>query len=303
MNGPPLDWELLQAFQAVAETGSLSAAGRMLGLSQPTVGRRISTLETKLGQRLFDRQQDGLRLTRAGGVLHPIAQSMGNEAEALERTWPSDPNRLFGTVRIAVGEWSGRFLMHNMPFLVSTMPDIEIEIVPGFDFMNLSRREADIALRNALPESGDLMTRLVAQPSRAIYGASDYVETNPCSLTEARYRDCRWVGYDETRRTLRSARWLETRCLGKKPFLRCAASLVMLEAVKAGAGLAMLPCYVGDSEDGLVRVSGTIESLQTRIWLVYHGDSRNRPAVMAMVDRLDGLFDRHQRLSVDHPDP
>ncbi len=228
---------------------------------------------------------------------------MGNQAEALARTWPSNPHRLFGTVRIAVGEWSGRFLMHNMPALTDALSDVEIEIVPSFDFMNLSRREADIALRNALPESGDLMTRLVAQPSRAIYGAVDYVQNHPESRTEARYRDCKWVGYDETRLGLRSAKWLETRCVGKKPHIRCGSSLVMLEAVRAGAGLAMLPCYIGDTEHGLTRVSATIESLQTRIWLVYHSDSRNRPAVMALVDRLDGLFARHRRLSVEHPTP
>ncbi|MEM8589137.1 MAG: LysR substrate-binding domain-containing protein [Pseudomonadota bacterium] len=90
---------------------------------------------------------------------------------------------------------------------------------------------------------------------------------------------------------------------GSKPQVRCASSLILLEAVKAGAGLGLLPCYAADPEPDLVRVSGTIEELQGQIWLVYHADSRNRPAVMTLVDRLDALFAQHGRLTVDHPDP
>lgn len=303
MNETRIGWDLLQAFQAVAETGSLTAAGRRLGLSQPTIGRRVAALEAQLGERLFDRRQDGLRLTRAGGALHPIAESMGAEARALERAWPASPSRLYGTVRIAVGEWGGRFLMQSVGTLVANMPDVQIEIVPSFGFLNLSRREADIALRNVLPESGDLITRLVARPSRAVYAARALLRDHPEATSEQRYRTCPWVGYDDTHHHLRSATWLEARRQGSKPHVRCASSLILLEAVKAGAGLGLLPCYAADPEPNLVRVSGTIDELQGQIWLVYHADSRNRPAVMTLVDRLDALFAHHGRLTVDHPDP
>ena len=303
MNETRIGWDLLQAFQAVAETGSLTAAGRRLGLSQPTIGRRIAALEAQLGERLFDRRQDGLRLTRAGGALHPIAESMGAEARALERAWPASANRLYGTVRVAVGEWGGRFLMQSVGTLMADLPDVDIEIVPSFGFMNLSRREADIALRNVLPESGDLFTRLIARPSRAVYGSRDFLRDKPDARTERRYRTCAWVGYDDNHHHLRSATWLEARRQGAKPQVRCASSLILLEAVKAGAGLGLLPCYAADPEPDLVRVSGTFDELQGQIWLVYHADSRNRPAVMTLVDRLDALFARHERLTVDHPDP
>jgi len=144
---------------------------------------------------------------------------------------------------------------------------------------------------------------LAAKPSRAIYGTPKFVEDHPSARIEDRYLDCKWVGYDDSHHALASASWLEAKCAGRKPQLRCTSSLVLLEAVKASAGLAMLPCYIGDHDRDLVRVSSTIDSLQTRIWLVYHADSRNRPAVMALVNSLDDLFARHGRLSVDHPDP
>ncbi|MEM7442467.1 MAG: LysR family transcriptional regulator [Pseudomonadota bacterium] len=297
-----MSWDLLQVFQAVSETGSLSAAGRKLGLSQPTVGRRISALEAELGERLFERRLDGLRLTRAGGALHPIVEAMGSEVDALDRQWHADKSKLSGTVRISGGEWSSRVVVRNIARLRASMPDVEIEVVSSFDFMNLSRREADIGLRNALPEAGDLITRLIARSSRAAYASKDYAAANEAAMTENRYLECRWVGYDDSRQQLVAARWLEAQREGRPPELRCTSSILVLEATKAGAGLALLPRYVGDQEPDLVPVSPTLGNLQTNLWLVYHADGRNRPAVMAMVDALTDLFSDGQRHSVGPPD-
>jgi DNA-binding transcriptional LysR family regulator len=168
-----VQWDDLRIFIAVIETGSLSAAARRLKLSQPTVGRRILALEASLGTRLFDRLPRGYALTAAGSALRPIAADMAVAADAIERQRPTLEDSMGGTVRIAAGSWMSRFLSYHAAELSDGLPGVSLEVFNAYQFANLARREADLALRNRRPEDGRLAVRRLPHPSYAIYGHRD----------------------------------------------------------------------------------------------------------------------------------
>jgi DNA-binding transcriptional LysR family regulator len=290
-----MQWDDLRIFVAVAETGSLSAAARRLKLSQPTVGRRVQALETSLATRLFDRLPGGYALTAAGAALLPMAGDMATAADAIERQRPALEGSLGGSVRIAAGGWMSRFLSYHAAELTEGLPGVSLEIFNAYQFANLARREADLALRNRRPEDGRLAVRRLPHPSYAIYGHRDYVRASPKARTEARYRACRWIGFDETNAHLPTARWLAARQAGE-PSLRCTQAVNILDGVKGGFGLGVIPCFVGDREPDLVRVSSPIVDERSELWLIIHEDLRRAPRVRAVVDRIVALFERQRRM-------
>src|SRR5437763_2210555 len=155
-----IDWDDARVFLAVARHGSLRAAGRALGLSQPTVGRRLAAFEAAFGggPALFDRLPDGLRLNTAGEALLPAAEELEDAALALERRHAAASPVLSGTVRVSVGEWAAAFLSGNLgPVSPAPLPSgITVELVESRETANLARREADLAVRHHPPEGGDL---------------------------------------------------------------------------------------------------------------------------------------------------
>jgi len=302
MNSSPIDWDDLRLFLAVHRAGSLSAAARTIGLSQPTLGRRIAALERVIGKRLFERRPDGYRATPAGEALAEKAEEMDEAAQAILRQTAAEDAPLTGTVRISTGEWLGRFLLRHGAELLDGLDGIELEIASSFEFMNLSRREADIALRNALPAGGDLVSRVVARPSIAAYATPAYIAAHPDALGEGRWKACDFVGFDEAHQNLRTARWLLAQRDGRMPRVRCTAQSNILEAVKAGCGIGLIPCYIGDAEPGLTRASEPIPALQSRTWIIYHRDYRQVPRITTLADRIDALFERHGRLTVSAAD-
>ncbi|WP_422369127.1 LysR family transcriptional regulator [Pelagibius sp.] len=289
------NWDDLRVFLALVETGSLSAAARRLGMSQPTVGRRIQALEETLDKRLFDRLPKGYLPTAAAEALLPMAASMGAAAEAIDRS-RAVSEELSGTVRISAGSSACRFLCNRMTLLLDGLPGLELELAASFEFTNLSRREADIALRNRLPEQGDLVTQRVARPAVAVYGSRHYVAGREIDLEPDRYAEWDWVGYDEAHQHLATARWLSAKLKGGRQRVRCSTPPEKLYAVKGGAGLGLLSCYAADSEPDLVRVGDPIPELQGETWMVVHQDMRQTARIRAVVDRLLKLFRDHRPL-------
>src|SRR3954465_7064443 len=145
-----LDWNDARIFLAVARHGSLRAAGRALGISQPTVGRRLAAFEAVFGgPALFDRLPEGMRLNEAGAALVPVAEQLEDAALSLERHRAAAVSVLSGTVRISVGEWAAAFLPRHAVSLWKTPPPagITLELVETLQTANLARREADLAVR------------------------------------------------------------------------------------------------------------------------------------------------------------
>jgi molybdate transport repressor ModE-like protein len=298
MNGSAPNWDDLRVFAAIAAEGSLSAAARRLKLSQPTMGRRLQSLEASLGTKLMDRIGGGPAgsyvLTPKGAELLPLVERMVEAGEAIDRARPDFAEDATGTVRIASGHLTIRFIARRLPELLDTLPGMEIELYSSYAIANLSRREADIAIRNRRPEEGRLVMRSLPQYSYAVFAARSYVTSHPEAATEGRYQHCRWIGFDDTRGRSDSFEWLCAK-IGRMPEIRCSNAGTILNALLAGTGLAVLPCFIAAEEPSLVQLTGTIEDLdREQMWLVVHEDMRNRPRVRLVADRLAALFQKYR---------
>jgi molybdate transport repressor ModE-like protein len=292
------NWDDLRLFAAIAAEGSLSAAARRLKLSQPTMGRRLQALEERMGAKLLERLGGGpggnYVLTPKGAELLPLVERMVEAGEAIERARPDFAEDATGTVRVASGPLTIRFIARRLPELLYALPGIEIELCSSYSPINLSRREADIALRNRRPEEGRLAMRALPQPSYAVFGAKTYVARHPMAATAARYEECRWIGFDDTRGHSESLLWLTAK-IGRAPHVRCSNASAILDALIAGAGLAVLPCFLGAEEPALVQLTAPIDDLDREgLWLVLHEDMRDRPRVRLVADRIAALFQRHR---------
>ena len=298
MHGSTPNWDDLRLFAAIAAEGSLSAAARRLKLSQPTMGRRLQALEERMGAKLLERLGGGpggnYVLTPKGAELLPLVERMVEAGEAIERARPDFAEDATGTVRVASGPLTIRFIARRLPELLDALPGIEIELCSSYSPINLSRREADIALRNRRPEEGRLAMRALPQPSYAVFGAKTYVARHPMAATAARYEECRWIGFDDTRGHSESLLWLTAK-IGRAPHVRCSNASAILDALIAGAGLAVLPCFLGAEEPALVQLTAPIDDLDREgLWLVLHEDMRDRPRVRLVADRIAALFQRHR---------
>jgi molybdate transport repressor ModE-like protein len=282
-----MDWDDLRLLRTVLDEGSLSAAARTLGLSQPTVGRRIRALEEATGGPLIERMPDGIRATALAQSILPHAQAMQRAADEVARVLRTRDAGVDGTVRIACGFLVGRWLAGRLAELTLGAPDLEVVLDVRVELVNLDRGDADLALRNRRPESGNLFAKKIGHNKYAVYGAANYVERDPAARTEERYTRCRWVGYDEAQAQLPSMRWLAER-RERPPQLRCTSSLLQLDAVIGGAGLGLLPTFLGERE-GLVRLTEPLEDLGYDLWIVAHRDARALPRVRYVMDRVEAV--------------
>jgi DNA-binding transcriptional LysR family regulator len=270
-----MNWDDLRVFLAVARRGSLSAAARELKVTQPTVGRRLKSLEERLSARLFDRLPDGFVLTAAGAELLQLAETMESAADAVERRQAAFADSVEGTVRLSIGEVMAQFLTDHLSELRARLPAIELELAVAHVSANLSRREADLLLRDF-----------------AIYGARNFVEAHPAARGAARFGDCAWIGFDEEHGYFPGQKWLLERLEGRVPALRVNNAMVLHDAVRKGAGLGVLPCFAADRDPVLARLTAPLPEVTSPQHLLVHRDLRRSPSVRAVMDALAELFKR-----------
>lgn len=287
---PGVQWDDLRVFLAVAQAGSLRRAARALGVGQPTVIRHVRELEHSLGSRLFERTPDGHRLTRAGESLLPMAQGMADAATAIDRRRIAFADHAGGVVRVAAEEWVARFLAPHVAGLAGTDPDLTVELVETHNEPDLDRRQADLFLRHGLSARGHLVRVGLGTIAAAIYGTRALVDKNKAARTEARWRGCPWVAYDAPHEYFRSMAWLMRHLGEHRPRVRANRFSLQLEAIRAGAGLGILPCFVGDADATLVRLTAPIEELGADYWLLVHPDLKNVPRVRRLMEWIRATF-------------
>jgi DNA-binding transcriptional LysR family regulator len=277
-----LDWNDARIFLAVARHGSLRAASRALGISQPTVGRRIAAFEAVFGgPTLFDRLPEGLRLNEAGASLLPVAEQLEEAALSLERHRAAASSVLSGTVRISVGEWAAAFLTRHVGSSSENRPPtgIILEVVETAQTANLARREADLAVRHRPPESGDLYISKLGVFAGAVYRRIGFEALD-------------WVSYTEEMGHFPMPRWVEQRVreTGASVALRASNMPMQLTAIRAGAGRGILPCFIADEDRLLERLTPPVSETSAEYWLVVHRDLRRAACVRAIMDWVQSLF-------------
>ena len=278
-----MDWDDVRVFLAVAREGSMRAAGRALGVSQPTIARRLAAFEAGFGgASLFDRLPEGLRLNAAGEQLLPAAEGIEDAVLTLERKRAASAPALSGTVRVAAGECAAGFLARCLSGSTKTAlpPGITLELVDELrQRANLVRRQADMALRHEPPESGDYYVSKAG--------------TFACAVYRRRGAEAgAWVTFTEEQAHYAPARWVERQVeqTGKPAALRASSMLMHLEAIRAGTGRGVLPCYVGDGHPLLERLTPPIPEIAAEYWIIVHRDLRRAPCVRAVIDWMKAVF-------------
>jgi DNA-binding transcriptional LysR family regulator len=287
-------WDDVRVFLALFRARTLSSAAIRLGVNASTVGRRLDALEGALGARLFDRTPDGVAPTAATEHLLGHAERLEQAAHALGGAVAGFEARPEGVVRITAPPGvADHFLAPALPRLLARYPDIRVELDASIRQLDLTRREADLALRAVRPERGDLVTVKIADEQDRLFTNSAYA----AELGTIRdLGDARWIGWERDLAHIPSARWLNERVPESKIVLRTSSIGAQLSAAEAGLGVVLLPDSYGKRESlSAVRLSAALrESLpptpRESLWLVGHRATRDVPRIAAVWETvLDAL--------------
>lgn len=281
-----LDWGHLRFFLELVRTGSHALAAGRLGVDRNTVSRHVAALEAELGLLLFERGPQGWCQTPAGQDLAELARRVEEDVLALARHVDARDPGLRGTVRLtSVPHVAIGLLPPHLPALHRRHPDLILEISADARAYDLSRREADLALRMGRPRAAGLVTRRLAVLAHGFYAAAD---GEPGRRGAVDLGADPFVGEEsEDRRE----RWLDGLAPGRRVVHRSNSTAAQLEAARHGLGVAVLPCYLGDACATLRRLAGP-ELEPSEIWLLVHGDLRRTPRVKAVIDWLDEVMEQ-----------
>lgn len=283
-----LDWSLIQGFLAVADTGSLSAAARLVGASQPTLGRQVQAVEAALGVELFRRHPRGLALTDTGAAMLPAAQAMRDAAGQMALIAAGKDQGLAGPVRITASVVVSHFILPPiLAALRAEEPGISIDLVASDSTENLLFREADIAVRMYRPEQLDMITRHVTDLSLGVYAASCYLDRvgRPETIDAALALD--WVGYDRNElmlRGMRQAGWAVDRDFFA---LRTDDQAANWQLVHAGCGLGVAQQAIGGADPGVEHLLPELDLPRLPVWLTAHEALRRVPRVARVWQALE----------------
>jgi DNA-binding transcriptional LysR family regulator len=285
------NWDDLRLFLAVAQAGGLVGAAATSGSSSPTLSRRMRHLEDTLDVQLFDRTPTGYDLTFHGRDLLSRVQEMDGQSKSIQ-TWLSQLDER-PVVRVTAGFWTSVFLARHLREISVGSTGPRIELLTGANFLNLSRREADIAVRNKVPDIQGLAKKRIGRVSFAIYGSVEYCASHPDAFADSRYTSCDWVLPSVAGGTGTSSFWLRQR-IGGRAALTCDSPQAVLEATAAGVGLCILPVFIGSLEPRLQQCSLPIESIEHTQWLVKHQDDGNLAHVRKVFRKIETLFELHK---------
>jgi len=281
------DWNQARAFLVTVEEGSLSAAARALGMTQPTLSRQVAALEKELGCVLFERAGQGLLLTSSGLELIAHVRDMGNAASQLSLTANGQSQQLEGTVCITASEVHAAFWL---PPIIAKLrqlePKISIEIIATNQISDLKRREADIAIRNFLPTQPDLIAKKIKDVKARLYATPQYLQqigipTSPEDLQHASF-----ISIDGTGMYQNGLNALGLN-LTKKNFPILTENYVThWQLVKQGLGIGIMPEDIGDAEPLVEQVLPTLPVIYFPIWLTTHRELNTSRRVRLVFDLL-----------------
>jgi DNA-binding transcriptional LysR family regulator len=288
------EWDDLRYVLAVATAGSLASAARLLGVNHTTVLRRVSAFEERVGVRVFDRLPTGYALTADGAELIAEARQIEERITALGRQIAGRDLQLSGTLRItSTDTLMDSILPEVLAAFRAAHPGIELELTISNLMLNLSKRDADVAIRPARNPPETLVGRHIAKVAFAIYAGEPYLSKRG---KIGNLEDEQWVGPDDSLSDTAVAQWMRTELEGAEITFRADSFSALRQAARTGLGLVALPCYLGDTTTDLTRVHPPIEQMETALWILTHEDLRQTARVKTFTEFAANAFKRYRAL-------
>jgi DNA-binding transcriptional LysR family regulator len=271
-----LDWDDIRLFLAVADAGGLSGAVKRGQSSPATLGRRITALERRLSRTLFTRHQSGYVLTTDGKELLALARSVNAGMYPIE-AW-AEPGRQRPRVRISAGPWTTRFLVADFTALWRPDDAFLVSFHSTERKLDIAHREVDIGIRNHKPLDDGLAIRKIG---KVIHGPFTGLN-NTAS----------WIGVVPEAATTRALRWANEKH-GASISAWADSTLTVGDLIRANAGIGVLPCFVGDGDEQMLRAGPPIEDLSQELWVASHDEDRHLKHIRTVIERLYAVLDAH----------
>jgi len=289
MNRPSIsfDWNQVRAFLAAVDEGSFSAAARALGLTQPTLGRQVAALEKELGVVVFERGRRPITLTQSGLELLDHVRDMGEAANRISLAAAGQSQTIEGQVSISAGDIVATyFLPPVLKRLRHLAPGIEIEVISSNAVSDLTRREADIAIRHVRPEQLDLIAKLIRQSTAHLYASTHYLDargrpSDPDDLTDADF-----IGYESPERMIAILNPLGLSLTKSNFKLTSKSGLVIMELLKQGLGITVMPKEFVALTPGIECVLPGLVTIPVSTWLVTHRELHTSRRIRLVFDAL-----------------
>jgi len=281
-----MDWNDLKFFLAVANSRSLSAASRQLGVSTSTVSRRVTALEQALGLTLFRHHFDGYELTEAGMNLRVPAEQAEAHLKTFERSAKDTSDPLSGAVRIDAPELLGQqILLPHLAGLMTEYPAIQLDIRSSVRPVQLATQQSDIVIRIVPPERGSYKMRTVGKVVFGFYAHQSYLDIYGKPSNDRDLRSHRTIGWSEDLSYLAMSAWLDEVLAGRQPSMRLGSFTSQVTAVESGLGIAVLPHFAA-LRAGLVPVLEEIPGLTLDLWLLVQDQAARTPRVQIVKEHL-----------------
>ncbi|MBJ3778793.1 LysR family transcriptional regulator [Acuticoccus mangrovi] len=276
-----LSWDDFRLIGAIAEEGSLAAAAAKLSLNHSTVFRRLAQIEAAVGVSLFERGRAGYTATPAGEDMAGVADEMARGIAGFVSRVEHHEMAPAGDLRVAT---SDTLLVDLLtPVLVdfrNAFPAIRVEVALGNHSVNLSRRDADVAIRATAKPPDTLVGRRIADIAFALYGAR--------SVERCDVENANWVLPCDDLSGLAFVAALRGQIPAERIGYQVNSILGLAEAIELGAGIGYLPCFIGDARPAMVRLAAPEETFVSSLWLLTHADLRRTPRVRAFLDFVGG---------------
>ena len=277
-----MEWSDLRVFLAVAREGTLGAAARKLGQTQPTMGRRLQALEHSLGHQLFQRTKDGFVLTDEGSVVLSHAERMEEEALAFQRQLTGQEQQLDGLLRVTSSDWFAEFVLTPVIADFSKQyPRVIVELLTDSRMFSLSRREADLAFRIRPFDEPDVVSRKLLRVPYGVYTAVDYPRLKAGDGTGASLlvMNVAFGGMPEVA-------WVQSMLPNATVSFRSNSRAAQARMCVKGAGVAVLPRPLGDTMENLQRIDLGEEPPTREVWVGHHRDMRRLARLRALLDMV-----------------
>lgn len=286
-----VDWQDVRVFLALGRYRSLSAAARALQVNHATIARRIQSLEHSMGEKLVERRPDGYVMTPAGEVALQAATSMEAAAQTLTRAEHGEGEVLRGLVRInAPPALAHAFLAAQLARLTSLRPGLDIDLATDLHSISLNRRQADIAVRLGRPGDGDLIAKPAGKMAFGFYGTRQRCEEVEQGLPPV------FISFDEQHSGMPESSWLVRQFPRARLAFRAENQVLQATAARAGAGIALLPHYIGRQVPELQPCPLCPLPPAREIFVLIRGQDRHAGPIRAVVLHLLDVFRENRAL-------